>query len=115
MFKAPPLASLPEAELLRKLGVPETGPVVRHDGKDHDAPEIPKYLVWPASKLIKIPEALGDVQIIDFGESFRSTEPPKRLHTPLPVRAPEIIFEDRIDHRVDLWSLGCMVRDNAAS
>ncbi|RDI86977.1 hypothetical protein Vi05172_g3209 [Venturia inaequalis] len=31
------------------------------------------------------------------------------LHTPLPVRAPEIIFGEKFDYRVDLWSMGCML------
>ncbi|CAG7926198.1 unnamed protein product [Penicillium olsonii] len=49
------------------------------------------------------------IKIIDFGESFLATESPRTLHTPFPVRAPEVIFQDRIDHRVDLWGMGCML------
>jgi len=42
------------------------------------------------------------IKIIDFGRSFSSTAVPQKLHTPLPVRAPEVLFKDSIDYRVDL-------------
>ena len=40
---------------------------------------------------------------------FLDTEPPRELHTLHVVRAPEAIFKDKLDFRVDLWSMGCMV------
>jgi serine/threonine-protein kinase SRPK3 len=53
--------------------------------------------------------SLRSIKIVDFGQSFLSDECPGALNTPLPVRAPEIIFRDRVDYRVDLWSTGCLV------
>jgi len=89
------------------LGKPEIGFVQRRDGKDLE-PGIPEYIMEPTS----FPTYSWDsasIRIIDFGESFLRNAFPRTLHTPLPVRAPEVIFQDHIDYRVDLWSMGCMV------
>ncbi|KAG9255598.1 serine protein kinase [Emericellopsis atlantica] len=77
-----------EDELSRILGRPELGPVRRVNGE---------------------PTEPGSIKIVDYGESFFDTEPPVTLHTPLAVRAPEVVFEDNFDHRVDLWSMGCLL------
>lgn len=50
------------------------------------------------------------VRIIDFGEAFLDNNTPSTIHTPLPVRAPEIIFGDVLDRRVDSRGAGCLVR-----
>lgn len=97
-----------EEDLMKKLSIPETSPVVRSDSKDL-TPELPKYLVWPTSFSANAPAAFDNIKIIDFGESFQPKDRPQTLHTLLAIRTPEIIFGDRWDHRVDLWSLGCMV------
>lgn len=101
--------NVPEKEFMETLGKPDIGHVHRHDGNALE-PGIPEYIVrpaktyrystWPLSNIIKI---------IDFGESFLQQTAPETLHTPLTVRAPEVIFGDRLDYRVDLWSLGCLV------
>lgn len=74
---------------------------------------MPSYLVQPTSFLVdSVRESLRSspiVKIIDFGESFFDDQAPVKLHTPLAVRAPEVVFGDRIDHRVDMWSMGCLV------
>lgn len=93
---------------MRQLGAPETGEVTRLDGKALE-PGVPKYLVWPSPFRVSKATLLNPVKIIDFGESFTPDTKSKTLHTPLAVRAPEVIFEDDIDFRVDLWSTGCMV------
>ncbi|BCR88234.1 serine/threonine-protein kinase [Aspergillus chevalieri] len=89
-----------------KIGHGEIGHVHRSDGKALE-PGIPEYVVrpagthsWPLSNIIKI---------VDFGESFLQQTIPQTLHTPLTVRAPEVIFGDHLDYRVDLWSLGCLL------
>jgi hypothetical protein len=50
------------------------------------------------------------IEVLDSGESFPCTAVPHAVHIPLPVRAPEVIFQDQIDH-VDLWSMGCMLQE----
>ncbi|PWY63810.1 kinase-like protein [Aspergillus eucalypticola CBS 122712] len=107
-FTIPSMANIPEDEFINLLGKPDIGLVRCNDGGSL-GPGIPEYIVrsanlhlqpWPLSKTIKI---------VDFGESFPRKDAPETLHTPLVVRAPEVIFKDRLDHRVDLWSLGCML------
>lgn len=70
---------------------------------------MPKYLVRPTSYPVDLSLSLHPIKIVDFGESFLSNNIPHTLHTPLSVRAPEIVFEEKFDYRVDLWSMGCMV------
>ncbi|KAF3031853.1 hypothetical protein E8E11_000245 [Didymella keratinophila] len=54
------------------------------------------------------------VKIIDFGQSFTDGKASKECHTPMTVRAPEIILGDMVDHRMDLWSMGCMLHEPVA-
>lgn len=49
------------------------------------------------------------VKIIDFGQSFVGEMASRQCHTPMRFRAPEIILEHKVDCRMDLWSMGCMV------
>lgn len=99
---------LTEDEFMKMLGKPDIGYVQRTDGKDLE-PGMPKYIVMPVSYQTQSWNIAQSIKILDFGESFIHTEVPQTLHTPLCVRAPEVIFKDRIDYRVDLWSMGCMV------
>ncbi|CAG8933178.1 unnamed protein product [Penicillium salamii] len=110
VFALPDMNHVPEDKFIEMLGAPEIGLIHRKDGKSLDLePGIPKYLVRSTSYQPRSWISTPSIKIIDFGESFTSTESPKTLHTPLSVRAPEVIFQDRIDYRVDLWSLGCML------
>ncbi|PYH96542.1 kinase-like protein [Aspergillus ellipticus CBS 707.79] len=88
-------------------GNPEIGTVHRNDGKALE-PGISTYIVRPVRTSTSWPLS-NTIKIIDFGESFSPQTVPQTLHTPLTVRAPEVIFGDRLDYRVDLWSLGCML------
>jgi serine/threonine protein kinase len=80
----------------------------RVDGEKLDS-GIPEYLVRPSVYPLSVSSLPDSVKIVDYGESFFDTEPPATLHTPLAVRAPEIVFGDRFDHHVDLWSMACLV------
>lgn len=73
---------------------------------------MPEYLVSSAS----FPQGLSldsssSFKLIDLGEAFFERDPPGTIHTPLVVRAPEVILGERADHRVDLWGMGCLVRE----
>ena len=98
-----------EDDLVSNLGSPKVAEVVR---KDNSALEsgVPRYLVRHRSLSIShsILQML-DIRLIDFGESFDNKMRPETLRTPLTFRAPEVIFEDEWDTRVDLWSTGCTV------
>lgn len=99
---------LREEEFLQKLRQPEIGIVQRRDGQPL-GPGVPRYLVKPTSYPVDIKLSFRSIKIVDFGESFLSDDCPGALNTPLPVRAPEIIFKDKVDYRVDLWSMACLV------
>ena len=92
------------------LGKPDIGHVQRTDGKAPD-PSMPGYIVKPASYTAHSQFLSNGIKIVDFGESFSRTSIPQSLHTPLPARASEVVFGDRLDYRVDLWSMGCMVSE----
>ncbi|THW87225.1 kinase-like protein, partial [Aureobasidium pullulans] len=106
-FMIPGLKLLSEEELSKKLGKPKVGPVSRPDGEALE-PGMPEYLVWPARLPANDPNfEKSSVKLIDFGESFMSDNKAETLHTPLALRAPEVLFQDEYDLRVDYWSLGC--------
>lgn len=104
----PSMDNITEKKFVEMLGTPEIGYVQRRDGKNLE-PGIPEYIVKPTPNRTHSWNSAQTIKIIDFGESFLHTAIPQTLHTPLPVRTPEVIFQDRIDHRVDLWSMGCML------
>ena len=94
-------------ELLEEV---ETEEVTHKDGRDLE-PGIPKYIVLPCHVLIttSTPEP-PEIRLIDFGESFIDSNRPATVNTPLVLRAPEIVFEEKnFDHRMDLWSTGCTI------
>ncbi|RDW61130.1 uncharacterized protein DSM5745_10628 [Aspergillus mulundensis] len=105
-FSIDAMENVSEQEFVETLGEPEIGRVYNTDRKDL-GPGVPQYIVRPARRFSS--RSPSFVKIIDFGESFLQQSAPHSLHTPLPVRAPEVIFGDHLDCRVDLWSLGCMI------
>lgn len=109
-FAMPCLDKVNENVFFEILGKPEIGHVERRDGKDLER-SVPRYVVKPTSYQNFFWNSPQSIKILDFGESFLCTAAPHTLHTPLPVRAPEVIFQDRIDYHADLWSMGCMVRE----
>lgn len=108
-FALSPSSLTCDDELSKRLGTPEIGQVQRSDGEPLE-PGVPRYIVRPSSYPVDSSTLSGPVKIVDFGESFLDTDPPTTLRTPLAVRAPEALFGDQIDHRVDLWGMGCLVR-----
>lgn len=106
----PDLNHVPEYEFIEILGKPDIEFVQRKDNQPLE-PGVPEYIVRPASdqKLPSCSLLLNPVKIIDLGQSFLPTTVPHTLRTPVSVRAPEVIFKDSLDYRVDLWSMGCMV------
>lgn len=86
----------------------EVGCVQKRDGKSLEV-GVPKYIVKPALYGNYSWNLAQAVKTIDFGESFLRTAVPKTLHTPLSLRAPEVIFHDHVDYRVDLWSMSYIV------
>ncbi|OXV09564.1 hypothetical protein Egran_02672, partial [Elaphomyces granulatus] len=54
-------------------------------------------------------EDVENLRIIDLGESFLQGAEPTKLAQPGPLQAPETIFMEHFDHRVDLWRAGCVI------
>ncbi|CAJ0549405.1 Ff.00g030180.m01.CDS01 [Fusarium sp. VM40] len=103
------LDSLNEQDFIARLGEPEIGAVTRFDGGPL-TDKIPTQIIRPALfRRRDLMRSCPSIKIIDFGEAFFSNNAPGTLHTPLSVRAPEIVFGDRLDHRVDIWSAGCLI------
>ncbi|KAI5247945.1 kinase-like protein [Aureobasidium subglaciale] len=101
------LSLLSEQELSKKLGPPKIGQVTRSDGSLLGR-EVPDYLVWSARlPTTDLEIAKASIKLIDFGESFFLNNRTKTLHTPLAMRAPELLFDDDYDLSVDSWALGC--------
>ncbi|KAJ5172788.1 protein kinase [Penicillium capsulatum] len=100
----PSVDDLSEEEFMTMLRKPEIGLTRRSDRKDVE-PSIPEYIVRPASyRTLWNPSQ--SIKIIDFRESFLRTTVPRTLYTPLPIPAPEIIFQDRIDYlNLRVWQL----------
>lgn len=101
-----------ENDLFEVLGTPEWEELVRLDGEPL-AKGLPKHLVKAAEWDDWVDEDEEDLRIIDLGESFLQGAEPETLAQPGPLRAPETIFTERFDHRVDLWRAGCMVSEEA--
>ncbi|KAJ4290465.1 hypothetical protein N0V90_010682 [Kalmusia sp. IMI 367209] len=100
---------LSEEELLSRLGNPLTCEVMRNGGGSLEI-GVPRYLVEPSSlKVSKPPSPCPDMRLIDLGQAFGANDRPETLHTPLALQAPEVVFEDKWDYRVDLWSAGCTI------
>lgn len=107
-FTIPSVHALREEEFLQKLGGVGMGPVKGIDQRQLE-PGMPQYLVKPAAYPMDPDTSFESIKIVDFGQSFLNHESPSKVSPPLIVRAPEIIFKDKVDHRMDLWSMGCIV------
>lgn len=102
------MSKLAENDLVEVLGAPKTELLLREDGKPL-AKGLPTQLVEAAKWLGWDDEDDEDLRIIDLGEAFRKGAEPAKLAQPGSLRAPETIFTDRFDFRVDLWRAGIMV------
>lgn len=101
--------------LFEILGKPEPAELVRKDGKP-TSNNIPRQLVKAVSWVDWIDEDEEDLRIIDLGEAFlHEGRKTKKLAQPGSLRAPETIFTDGFDHRIDLWRAGIVVRKNPTS
>ncbi|KAL2371953.1 CMGC/SRPK protein kinase [Blastomyces gilchristii SLH14081] len=71
----------------------------------------PEFLVAPLQiSDLDTRHFTGNIQLIDFGESFLSNSPPATgLRTPFSYLAPEGIFDAKASVWADLWALGCII------
>ena len=83
--------------------------MTRRDGEPLDK-GVPGQLVKATDWNNWIDEDDEDLRIFDLGEAFLKGEEPEKLAQPSHLRAPETIFMDSCDSRLDLWRAGIMVR-----
>ncbi|KAF2769434.1 serine protein kinase [Teratosphaeria nubilosa] len=87
-----------------------TAPVRRIDGKQD--PWAPRYLCieQPLKDWLSLDQQLF-ARISDLGAAFTFDNPPPadKCATPAALRAPEIILNGTISHKIDIWSLGCLI------
>ncbi|KAK0101452.1 hypothetical protein ONS95_006625 [Cadophora gregata] len=108
VFTCPRLARLPQEDLFEVLGTPDFEALARIDGQPLQA-GVPKQLVKKADWVNWIDEDEEDIRLIDFGEAFVQGSTPDGLAQPADLRAPETIFADHFDHRLDLWRAGLTI------
>ncbi|KAL9104161.1 MAG: hypothetical protein Q9163_000860 [Psora crenata] len=109
VFRTSYLSKASKEELFEWTGPLRTDEVVRLDGKPLED-SLPKQLVEPASWAgWGWAEYDEDIRIIDFGEAFLQGEEPETLAQPRCLRAPETIFTNSFDYRLDLWRAGIVV------
>lgn len=106
------MSHVSEEELFQILGIPESEELIRLDGASLGK-GIPNQLVksvewvgWPDED----DEDDEDIRVIDLGEASPQDALPERLAQPRGLQAPEPIFTDRFDYRLDLWRAGLIVR-----
>lgn len=99
---------LTEEQLIQVLGEPVRLGVETSSGEPASVPIAPKYVVRPI-KFEKIdPRFISDqICVIDYGESFEVSNPPKYIGTPQIYRSPELVLDDTVGIGCDLWALGC--------
>ncbi|KAF1821532.1 kinase-like protein [Dissoconium aciculare CBS 342.82] len=107
-FTASNLANPSEDALLDVIGTPASAIVVRKDGSTLES-NLPSEVVRSASWKEWADELEEDIRLIDWGEAFPLGEAPSGLAQPLDLSAPETIFADQFDHRIDLWRAGCVI------
>ena len=95
--------------LFEVLGSPEPVELVRVDGKP-TSKNVPSQLVAAVSWFDWTDEDEEDLRIIDLGEAFLQGGGNKKLAQPSSMQAPETIFTDSLDHRLDVWRAGIVVR-----
>ncbi|KAI9931092.1 hypothetical protein MW887_010749 [Aspergillus wentii] len=106
LFSVKDLSSISEDELAGENEASE--PVRRLDGKEDIW--APKYLALNES-LVDYADVGSDfkIKISDLGAAFFVSDPPKESFTPVGLRSPELVFENKINKDQDIWSFGCSI------
>ncbi|KAK5042850.1 hypothetical protein LTR84_012443 [Exophiala bonariae] len=110
-FNSGRLSRLSEKELFEILGPSESEDVTRIDGRALEE-SVPRQLVkstewtgWPDED----DDEDENIRLIDLGEAFTRENMPAKLAQPEGLQAPETIFTDKFDSRLDLWRAGLII------
>ncbi|XHG09836.1 hypothetical protein AWENTII_012874 [Aspergillus wentii] len=101
------LDGLSEEKVIEILGEPIKSEVTTYSGQPLPG-TARKYLVDSIDFYDLDPQFLTDqIYVIDFGESFDLSHPPKTLGTPRSYCAPELLLGEPPSIASDLWALAC--------
>ncbi|PQE30497.1 CMGC SRPK kinase protein [Rutstroemia sp. NJR-2017a WRK4] len=89
----------------QQLGTPQVGKVARKDDSPLEK-GVPEYVKEPAQQESINSTHLDEIQLVDFGESFLISSPPKSIYTPTSLHPPELVFQHPLTKAVDIWNLG---------
>ncbi|KAF5649672.1 CMGC SRPK kinase [Fusarium sp. NRRL 52700] len=100
----------PSTEISLKQSESDAQPLIRKDGKKD---------LWAPSYLLQ-PRPLNDyfsyglhplVKLSDLGGAFTEEDPimGSKAITPVALRAPETILDERLGKGIDIWAFGCLV------
>src|SRR5271154_2554956 len=102
------LDGLTEEQVIQELGEPQQAEVVTESGETPTDPTAPKYLVYPVDfRKVDSRFVTDQACVIDFGESFKASNPPQDLGIPESYRSPELVLDKVVGVGNDLWALGC--------
>ena len=98
-----------EDDVFERFGKPRTGKLVGRPRSGADG-STPRYVVEPAD----MPDAKylkHEILLSDFGEAFPFGQPPKPkdIGIPFMYRAPETMFDSKLDPSSEVWSLACIL------
>lgn len=115
LFTSNILSRLSEGDLFEVLGPVQSADLVRIDGKPNEE-GVPRQIFqsagwngWPHDD----EEDDYDICLIDLGHAFLDDAAPQRIPQPSSLQVPETIFMNHIDHRLDLWRIGIVVRSSS--
>lgn len=82
--------------------------ISRNDGKSL-GPEAPSYAVVPAKLLQLVKTPSNNISFLDFGEASLASDPRKKCHSPIVLKAPEALFGEPLGQPTDIWAFACTV------
>ncbi|KAH7414289.1 kinase-like domain-containing protein [Phaeosphaeria sp. MPI-PUGE-AT-0046c] len=105
--------NLTSDQLYEKYGHPKLELITRTDGQPLD-PWVPTHgvvAIWLGEASDSISLADSPIFLTDFGESFQPAVEARQTHTPLLLRAPELLLEPTlpVSFPAEIWSLACAV------
>lgn len=101
-------SNLGRKKLLKVIGRPHIERLSRIDRKPLEN-GLPTHLVETAQWVNWTDEDKEEIRLLDFGDAFLQGEESEKLPRLGPLKAPEIIFTNQFDYRVELWLTGCLV------
>ncbi|KAK0121689.1 hypothetical protein ONS95_009974 [Cadophora gregata] len=85
-----------------------SAPVRRKDGQGHGGSPKCLYIAQPLIQMVDHTANLN-VKLSDLGSAFPFSKPPQKPTTPIALRAPEVILDCPISHKIDIWAFGCLI------